>query len=168
MSLFETHIIKSANFSPDRLYRYTLWRQWVPGPMLDIRYVNFICLNPSTADEKADDRTVLKCIKFARAWGFEGLCITNLFAIRTKDPAIMKVKTFPIGPENDKVLKKVASQAGLVVAAWSQHGSYLNRANEVKELLKELPLHVLKITTGEPHHPLYLKDNTEPIPWEII
>lgn len=34
-------------FSPDRIYRYTLWREW-PDLFVEFpRSVNFICLNPS-------------------------------------------------------------------------------------------------------------------------
>lgn len=35
-----------AVFSPERLYRYELWRRWGPG-----KVCVFIGLNPSTADE---------------------------------------------------------------------------------------------------------------------
>lgn len=80
-ALFKTDS-RTATFCRRRIYRYTLWRRWSDGA----RYVNFICLNPSTADERTDDPTVRKCVKFARSWGYDALCITNLFAYRATDP----------------------------------------------------------------------------------
>lgn len=57
-------------------YRYTLWRQWDPhGPV-----INFIMLNPSTADAMQDDPTVTRCIHYAQQWGFGALMVTNIFA----------------------------------------------------------------------------------------
>src|SRR4029077_11103356 len=45
-----------ARFSADRLYRYSLWRVWDA----DRGLCNFLMLNPSTADEAADDPTVAR------------------------------------------------------------------------------------------------------------
>ena len=50
-----------ACFSNDRIYRYSLWRRWDNGPTL-----NFICLNPSTADETRNDPTVTRLERRAR------------------------------------------------------------------------------------------------------
>lgn len=68
---------RGAEFSPCRRYRYVLWRTWDPAA----GSVNFIGLNPSTADEQVDDPTIRCCIGFARDWGYGGLVMTNLFAI---------------------------------------------------------------------------------------
>lgn len=51
--------IKAADLSPDRVYRYTLWRSWGTGRG---RALVVIGLNPSTADEE----TVVA------AWGCHG------------------------------------------------------------------------------------------------
>jgi hypothetical protein len=59
-----TTLERSAVFSHDRLYRYELWRRWGQGP-----YCQFVCLNPSTADEGTDGPTVRRCIHFAQDWG---------------------------------------------------------------------------------------------------
>src|SRR5579859_2539321 len=69
--------IRSATFSPCRRYRYRLERVLGPGPVLQV-----IGLNPSTADEVADDPTVRRCKGFARHWGFGRLILTNLFGLR--------------------------------------------------------------------------------------
>jgi hypothetical protein len=59
---------KGAMFTPTREHRYVLWRRWGEGPA-----VNFIGLNPSTADEQEDDPTIRRCIGFARNWGYDAL-----------------------------------------------------------------------------------------------
>ena len=106
---------RSATFSPDRNYRYTLWRRWLDRrPSLMV-----IGLNPSTADETKDDPTVRRCICFARDWGFGALCMTNLFAFRATDPNLMKAAPEPIGDANNAALVLTAGQAGLVLAAWA-------------------------------------------------
>jgi len=62
--------------SINRQYRYVLWRIFDPAKGL----VNFIGLNPSTADERIDDMTIRRCMRFASDWGYGGLLMTNLFA----------------------------------------------------------------------------------------
>lgn len=160
-TLFST-IDKSADLSPCRKYRFTLWRLWSDEP-----YANFICLNPSTADENTDDRTVKKCMTLARNWGgFGGICITNLFAFRSKSPQIMKAQPAPIGFQNDAWIQRIARDAGIIIAAWSGHAGHLNRSESVKDLLKEMPLYYLRKNEGcEPWHPLYLPNDTKPTAW---
>lgn len=160
-----------ATFSPDRVYRYTLWRNWaglwnVAG--IPQRYVNFICLNPSTADEIQDDNTIRKCVKFAKTWGFGAMCVTNLFAYRSTDPKAMMLVDEPIGSENDYYLENIAVNADLVIAAWSQHGNHRNRATEVKANLAGVDMCYLRMGKGkdpQPWHPLYLPDVTKPVQW---
>jgi hypothetical protein len=77
-------------WSPCRRYRYTLWRRF--GPVRHPRYLMVVGLNPSTADETHDDRTVRRCMGFAGDWGFDALCVTNLFAFRATDPRAMKAE----------------------------------------------------------------------------
>jgi hypothetical protein len=148
-------------FSPDRLYRYTLWRVWGA----DLPFVQFIGLNPSTADETKDDPTIRRCIGFAKAWGYGALCMTNLFAWRATDPGDMMVAREPIGEENDMWLKGVAAEAQTIVAAWGKNGSFLGRGVRVKGMISEIkPLHCLRtIGSGAPEHPLYLPKDLKPI-----
>lgn len=159
-----------ATFSPDRLYRYTLWREWsvdsLTGCADDLpnihRYLMVIGLNPSTADETKDDPTIRKCIGFAKRWGFGALCMTNLFAWRDTDPVKMKKVAEPIGPENDRVLSEIAIGAGMKLAAWGKHGSHKGRAHKALNFLSGL--HALKLNgDGSPMHPLYVPYETVPV-----
>ena len=66
---------------------------------------------------------------------------------------LMAAKT-PIGADNDEWIRKHATDAGLVVAAWGNDGSHLGRSRKLMDMIPDL--HCLKINkTGEPAHPLY-------------
>ncbi len=116
----ENKIKSSAEFSVCKKYRYALWRVWDSNKPL----VMFIGLNPSTADDVNNDPTVTRCINFAKDWGYGGLCMANIFSYRETDRHIMKEQNDPIGPDNDKWLKKLAAESGLVVAAWGNDGEH--------------------------------------------
>ena len=147
---------QTATFSPDRKYRYTLWRWWSRKP-----FAMFIGLNPSTADETNDDPTIRRCISFASDWGYGGLCMTNLFAIRATDPKKMIEHPEPIGPDNDAWLLRLSQQAGIVIAAWGTRGVHQHRNEIVCSMIKNL--NCLGLTKeGHPRHPLYLPKNVEP------
>jgi hypothetical protein len=163
-----------AYFSPCRRYRYKLWRIWGPQPM-----VNFIMLNPSTADEEVNDPTVERCERRARRLGYGGLLVTNLFALRATDPLQMKRAEDPVGPENDRVLVESAEAClgasnpwfpcqggGLVICAWGGHGTHQGRSAKVRKLLSGVDLHYLRAgKNGEPGHPLYVAYLIQPKMW---
>ena len=151
-TLFPEVCSMSAVFSPCRLYRYTLTREFDAGQGT----LNFIMLNPSTADETANDPTVERCERRAIAMGFRRLIVTNIFAFRSTDPKGMKAARDPVGPDNDIAIRGTALTSRMVIAAWGEHGKHLSRSKYVwKYLLKEAPVHVLKLNkSGEPKHPL--------------
>jgi hypothetical protein len=148
-----------ANFSPCRRYRFALWRRWDSGPQL-----LFVMLNPSMADETTDDPTIRRCIGFARAWGFGSLAVGNLFAFRTPKPGELRTSAEPIGAGNDEWLIRLNEESALTVAAWGNHGHFLDRSNTVRSILPDL--HVLRLTErGEPQHPLYMPRDAVPFSW---
>ena len=154
---------KSAEISACGKYRYHLRRVWD----LDLPRVAFIMLNPSTADDKEDDPTIRRCIAFARAWGYGGLDVVNLFAYRATDPRELKKASSPIGPDNDGNLLAVARHADKVICAWGAHGDLFGRSWRVIEKLRKegiSPLCLEKTKKGLPKHPLYLKADLMPIP----
>lgn len=167
--IFDFHNDASgATFDESREYRYTLWRRW--GDFDGDNSVAFIGLNPSTADEKTNDRTVSRCIRFARDWGFSGMWILNLFAYRATYPEDMKRHSSPVGPGNDTAIVEVASKVKLVIAAWSHHGSHLGRADAVRKLLDGVcELHVFGLNKdGSPKHPLYLPCDSDYYGWSDL
>jgi hypothetical protein len=124
-----------------------------------------IGLNPSTADETKDDPTIRKCIGFAKRWGFGGLMMTNLFAFRATDPKVMKREAAPAGQDNQHHILKVASEAGMVLAAWGKNGKHQNQDVNAGQWLDSIgvKIHCLKRNgDGTPMHPLYVPYETVP------
>jgi hypothetical protein len=149
-------------------YRYDLTRLWEAPDSDDPGFVNFIMLNPSTADATKDDPTIRRCIAYARRWGYDGVVVTNLFALRATDPKALLRDPDPIGLENDAHLSHWAARAELVVCAWGSHAMAARRAAAVLDLLRSAGAtpHALKLTgSGMPGHPLYLKADASPFPF---
>ncbi len=154
-------IIQGCFPNPPKKYRYSLWRIW------DAKKAKllFIGLNPSTADAFRNDRTVTRCIDYARRWGYGSLYMANLFALRSTDCNALHTASDPIGPENEYWIKKMASEANCVVLAWGNHGSYLNQHKAILKLVKN-PM-CLKVTKqGHPAHPLYMRGDLKPSPYK--
>jgi hypothetical protein len=139
-----------------------LKRQWRNN---SDNFVNFVLLNPSTADKKKDDPTIRACIKFANNLGYNGLYVTNLFAYRTCDTEELKKALEPIGEKNDYHIKKWANKSRHIIVAWGNNGTYMNRDKELLKMLKkEKNIKCLKITKlGNPGHPLFIRRKTKPI-----
>lgn len=170
-----------ATFSPCRTWRYCLWRRWVERPIhrsdCDLsppgdddpivgydngNMVAFIGLNPSTADETADDPTIRRCIGFAKSWGCDGIAMLNLFAFRATDPKDMKAFRSPVGQLNDSAILRVTSKCRMTICCWGVHGGFKNRDSHVKALLFRKQTFCLgKTKDGHPKHPLYLPASTE-------
>ncbi len=155
-----------ATLSPCCRYRYDLWRSF-DGSGEPTRYVNFVMLNPSTADATENDPTITRCLGFARSWGLDGLVVTNCYAWRSTDPRGLKATADPVGPSNDDWIVKRAAGAEIVVCAWGAKAG--NRANVVASLIRysgKIP-HCLRLTKdGHPSHPLYLPSSLTPQPWD--
>jgi len=155
--------IKSAVFDASRKYRYELWRRWGEKD-----FCMFIGLNPSTADEIKDDPTIRRCIGFAKEWGYDALCMTNIYAFRATQPRDMFGEPEPIGPDNNATLVQIARQAGIVIAAWGSHGGHGGRGAEVAHMIlaaTAVKIKCLGVTKdGYPRHPLYLKKDSKPRP----
>ena len=145
-------INKTANFSSCRKYRYSLSRIWDNQK----KFVLFIGLNPSTADEEVDDPTIRRCFGYAQKWGYGGFIMVNLFAYRTTLPSNLKKVKYPVGRDNDKYIVKLSKKADITVAAWGNNGNLYRRDKQVLSLVPNLMC--LKVNkSGQPAHPLYLK-----------
>ena len=121
----------------------------------------FIGLNPSTADEVYDDPTIRRCINYSRSWGYGGVYMMNLFSYVSTQPLALKKQIDSIGLENDEWLLKISKKAGLIIGAWGNHGDYLNRSNQIIDMIPKI--HCLKMNkTGQPAHPLYQRLDLKP------
>lgn len=146
----------SAVFSKDRRYRYALRRVWDPARPT----ILFICLNPSTADHRLNDRTVFRCIRFAQGWEFGQLIVANLFAFRTPYPRTLWRARDPVGPRNDRWLRRLIAESHTTVAAWGTHGTRFDRNRAVLALLPR-PKCLAITKHGHPKHPLYIPATTK-------
>jgi hypothetical protein len=139
-------------------HRYVLRRDgWLGNGGI----VNFIMLNPSTADDVFDDATIRRCIGFAKRWGFSGLVVTNLFAYRATQPKDLMTLVghnagLAIGDDNAEHLDREARNAKLIVCAWGDNCDVLpNRAVDVIATLRAYDLYCIRKTKkGNPAHPV--------------
>lgn len=155
-----------AHLSPDGKHRLALQRIWGPDGEKP-RLVMFVGLNPSTADARVDDPTLRRCIGFAKAWGFDGLYMANLFSLRSPYPRDLLADEQPTHPDTDIWLTAMRYQSDLCVAAWGQHAIAKQRERHVRDLLDDL--HVLGLCAdGSPRHPLYMRGDTVATRWATL
>ena len=170
VTLFEVEpeIERTAVISTSGTYRYRLGRRWGPGhPMV------FVMLNPSKADAYIDDNTIVKCMKFARREGCDGIDVVNLFALRARDPKDLVSAPDPVGPDNDEHLSEAIARAQVLVAGWGTWPAerslarYGRPSRTIQIALEhDRPLSCLRVTKdGHPGHPLYLPDAAPLAPW---
>jgi hypothetical protein len=159
--------LKLTRFSPDRRYRYTLFRQLGDRD----NYCAFCAMNPSGASAMADDRTVARCITFAHDWGFGAMFMLNAFALRATDSTELYESKDPVGPRNDYWIRKIAAKAKLIIPSWGKPGGDFGRRGEqVSRILREsCDSDKVKCfgfnKDGTPKHPLYQRANSVLIPF---
>lgn len=168
------NITGTAEFSADRVYRYSLGRVWSRrAPHLVI-----IGLNPSTADDRRDDPTIRRCVGFARQFGYGGLKVVNLFAYRSTEPDALRHAADPVGPDNSLAIRKAVGDCLCslpvpggtarvrVLCAWGARGVYLDQDLAVMDWLDGLDIETVCLgvtNNGSPKHPLYLPAGITPL-----
>ena len=138
----------AAVFSADGRYRYLLTRRTGFGG----KVVNFIMLNPSTADAVKNDPTVRRCIGFANSWDCGWLHVTNLSPLRATHPRDLRnagPEPEDVWDENLRTILETGGQSDLVVAAWGVHGEAEGRAEKVLTALREAG-HEIHTVWGRP------------------
>lgn len=146
-------MFRDAFISDCKRYRWWLLRKWAGGDQ-----VNFVMLNPSTADAFEDDATVRRCVGFAKRWGYGSLIVTNLYGFRATNPTTLRLIDDPVGDHNDRNIDNCATNANMVVCAWGNHAG-MTRAKAVVELVKKANNNVVAFgitQKGQPLHPLRL------------
>ena len=162
---FDDVVYSSAVISECGRFRYELVRRWGDGPLLE-----FIMLNPSTADARFNDPTIRRCIAFAKAWGYGGIVVRNLYAYRATNPADLGVIADPIGPENRDYLSR--TDADCTIVAWGAHPAAVCWWNGYpfgwqRTVIQRPALFCLGTNAnGSPKHPLYVPASRTPTRWE--
>jgi hypothetical protein len=145
-----------AHFSEDRQYRYALWRIWNENRPV----IMFIGLNPSTANERKNDPTIRRVMRFTNDWGYGGFYMMNLFAWVTPYPRDLERAADPVGL-NDEWLEKIYNETVMPVYVWGSFPQATERAKRVREMCPGgYCLGTSKM--GNPLHPLYLPVDTRP------
>lgn len=162
----------SAVFSPCGSYRYRLERDagmlgTPSGPP-----TAFVMVNPSTADEWADDATIRKVRGFAARLGFGRIIVGNLFAWRAIDIRDLRSAPNPIGPDNDRHLDAIIRESDTVIVAWGASGKLPRTLRERWRTVVDLaevagkPLHCIGTARdGHPLHPLMQGYDRPLVPW---
>lgn len=160
----------TAEFSADEIYRY-----WLTRELGGDRPLVSCGLNPSTATAEEPDNTINKEIKFARRWGFGRLVKVNLYAFRTKSPAVMwkaaKQGVDIVGPDNDAAIRRAVdlceSSRGAFLVAWGGETQLDRVRHVVNEVIqKRTPLYCIATNIdGSPVHPLYQRDDSTYQAW---
>ncbi|WP_018979735.1 DUF1643 domain-containing protein [Saccharibacter floricola] len=160
-------IVSTAIYDgPQDCYRYSLKRVWDATRPL----IMWVMMNPSVATEVGDDRTVAKCQRYARAWGYGGIYVGNSFAYRCTDQKRLLEIPDPIGPQNDASLLEMAADAHTIVLAYGtpQAKALRSRGTAVAQLLSQAghEITALRLSRkgGRPEHPLYLPASLTPQP----
>ena len=156
-------IYKSADLSPDGVYRYRLERR-VAGSG---RTALWIGVNPSTADSTIDDASIRKLYGFGELLGIKRWLVGNLFAYRATQVTELAGAQDPIGPSNDRHLASMIDEAELVIVGWGRIDKVPKRLRERADdimglvaLRDKRPMCWGKCDCGSPRHPLMLAYST--------
>lgn len=163
----------SAILSDCRRFRFVLHRK-TKCPLRWIKPMVFVMINPSTADETINDRTIEKCIKIAENNGHTDIYVVNLFPLRTKD--VKEVDHYmantaaseyrPIDEQNFVHIDKVVNMlSATVICAWGKYDKIQStwaQAMIFFRRYKDIELYCLGVNKdGSPKHPLFLSAKTE-------
>ena len=176
-----------ADFSPDRLFRYTLEMNYKADLLSQDRTktMTVILKNPSSADEKRSDSTIRKVETYV--WkqfpDVRYLRILNIFAFRATDAVEVNERLLSLdelavtGTDNNTFFKLTLAQTDYVICAWGGPSGidvtrYASRVTTVKSLIWEThagPVYQVcgRQETKEPLHGLMWGYNYELKPFTI-
>lgn len=151
MQQIDFTILKGAIFSDDRKYRYALWRIWNPNRKI----LMMVGLNPSRANEFANDPTITRGIIRADREGFGGFLMANLFAYVSTDPNALLKNEDTVGEFTDYYIEKMVELSSVQLCGWGSFKPVVKRCTQVFSMLKQ-PYCLGINADGNPKHPLYV------------
>lgn len=148
-------------YSGDKTKRYAYRHTWnATGP-----HVLWVMLNPGTGETENRRRNTLeRCISWSKQWGYGGLLIGNVSAVRAKSAKELKSMRLTFDPINQEALRVLRLHALETVVAWGGKGAV--HAEACLHLL-EGSVCLAVTAKGEPKHPLYLPANSERKAWPV-
>ena len=141
-------MLKFAEFSKDKKYRYSLSRKWS-----EKKQVLFILLNPSKGDGIDDDPTIRRLISISKNLGYGGFEVVNLYTIINPKRNKLYEKKRKFSAKNKKLIAKLVARHKTIIYGW---GATENEPNWLSNIVKR-PLCFNINKNGTPKHPLYLK-----------
>jgi hypothetical protein len=160
-------LVRSAN-SPNGTHRYHFEKTWdKTKPPLQ-----FVMLNPSHGSHDKKDHTLGKITNMAKANGYGGVHVSNLYAFRSRNPNELN-NTANRGEVD--ISRFISKHAKDVVVAWGSGGGIKDKAghaHRVNEVLRQLNgagknvFHLNKTKEGHPVHPAYQKSTTKFKKWD--
>lgn len=149
-----------AIFSEDRTHRYALWRCWKSDPKM----LQYIGLNPSTANETKNDATIKRLISITKFNGYDGFYMTNLFSIVSRNPDFVVNHPDPIR-DNDRHLIEVSKVCAYTVFCWGNFKQAVDRSKKVIDMFPDAYF-IDRNINASPKHPLYIPTKTYIKSWK--
>ena len=127
-------------------------------------------MNPSTADHRKNDPTILKIMRYSKRWDFGAVLVLNIYAFRSSRPEnLPQVMSEAVGRLNDwwiRTMFQFAMRKGIpVICAWGV--KHKERGARVREVADETGLQLMCLEValnGEPKHPRFLSEGLNPRP----
>jgi len=156
---------RDATFSDDKKYRFSLNRVWET----ESNKVLFIMINPSTASNDKDDRTIKKIMEISDNWNFGGLYVGNLYPYIDSKPGCLNTIVIPaeIQAQNQHHISEMAANCDKIVYAWGTKGPNKNQKEPewLKTLFSDRDIYCINTSVkGVPLHPNQWSSNSKPIP----
>lgn len=149
-----------AYISECGLFRYLLTRTWDAA----LPALVFTMLNPSKADAKRNDPTILKCVTVARFLGYGGIVVVNLYPYRATNPKELRKNLLP--ELNHLILEMVFHTANRIICAWGANARGDPQAVKVLQMIRKTsksPEALRLLNDGTPEHPLFIPGKTYPV-----
>jgi hypothetical protein len=144
--------------SKDNSKRYALLERWDTNP----RLLLWVMFNPGTGEiEGRRRRTLDRCRRWSKEWGYGGLLVGNVHASRSRGARELNQVPCARDDANVAALRLLRDLAAETIVAW---GSCAKRDDSILPLLHMLsPVKCLGATAqGYPRHPLYVSSSVKP------
>ncbi len=142
-------MIRTAEFSEDKQYRYQLSRIW--DETGEKKIAMCIGLNPANAGAAIDDNTIRILIGSLRHLDYGGLKMVNLYALITPKPAELFNHPNNLGA-NDGWIQTTAYQCQEIIFCWGAFKNAVHRAKNVMAMFPDAKCFG-KNNDGSPWHP---------------
>jgi hypothetical protein len=153
-------------------YRYILGTQG-KNPLICIG------INPSTAAPDNLDNTLKSVERIAHGNGHDSFIMFNVYAQRATDPDDMELTcNYSLHLENIKAFEYILSLCSDVPSVWAAWGAIVEKRDYLINLISDFEKISEKYSArwyscgplsrkGHPHHPLYLRADTQKQPFDI-